>query len=234
MAVMSCLAAPPMPSTATIVTPRLQLSAVARSDGWELWELWNRPAVREALFGPTALSIDSAMALLDACRASEHGLWLVRSPLTTRLLGCISLCGWPHRALHAAANVEVAEFSVALLPSAQGRGYAFEAASAVIEQTIRAAKVSDVRATVRRGDTRGLSLMSRLGFHAMLPATGNGPCLDFSLNASTFFALLRARMKGAQQRPSEHRHERARADAVALPPWRNVDDFLDTDVMLDT
>lgn len=202
--------------------------------------MWNQPAVREALFGPRALSIDSAMALLDACRAREGGLWVMRSPQTTRLLGCVSLCGWPHQALHQvlhspsnAAPAQAAEFSIALLPSLQGRGYAFEAASAVIEQTIRAAKVSDVQACVRRGDVRGLSLMGRLGFRASSQAAGDGPCIDFSLNASIFFALLRARSKWAQQRPGDRRHETAEADAVALLRPRDADEFLDTDVMFD-
>ncbi len=122
---------------------------------------------------------------------------------------------------------------MALLPSLQGRGRGFEAASAVIEETIRAAKVSDVQARVRRGDVRGLSLMSRLGFRASSQAAGNGPCIDFSLNASIFFSLLRVRVKWTQQRPIDHRHEAAQTDAVALLPLHKADDFLDTDVMLD-
>jgi RimJ/RimL family protein N-acetyltransferase len=216
-----------MPATATILTPRLQLSPVTRRDGWELWELWNKPAVRDALFGRAALPIDAAMALVDACSARDAGLWAVRSPLTTRLLGCVSLCGWPRRTLQAptlAAGAEAAEFSIAMLPSLQGLGYGFEAASAVIEQTIRAARVSDVHARVRRSNARGLSLMNRLGFRSVSQAAGDGPCIDFSLHASIFFALLRARTKWPQERPADRTREPARTDA---------DDFLDTDVMLD-
>jgi RimJ/RimL family protein N-acetyltransferase len=225
-----------MPAATTILTPRLQLSAVTRADGWELWELWNKPAVRDALFGAAALSIDRAMALVDVCRERDGRLWAVRSPLTTRLLGCVSLCGWPQASL--AEDAAAAEFSMAMLPSVQGRGYGFEAASAVLEQTIRAAQVDAVHASVRRGDAHGLSLIGRLGFRATAERLGrNGPCIDFSLSASTFFSLLRARAKLALGRPTDHLNDSADAPlrdvCATVMSARRTDDFLDTDVMLE-
>jgi RimJ/RimL family protein N-acetyltransferase len=225
-----------MPAATTILTPRLQLSAVTRADGWELWELWNKPAVRDALFGAAALSIDTAMALVDACRERDGRLWAVRSPLTTRLLGCVSLCGWPQASL--AEDAVAAEFSMAMLPSVQGRGYGFEAASAVLEQTIRAAQVDAVHASVRRGDAHGLSLIGRLGFRAAAERLGrNGPCIDFSLSASTFFSLLRARAKLALGRPTDRLNDSADAQLrdvyATVMSARHADDFLDTDVMLE-
>lgn len=220
-----------MSSVATILTPRLRLSAATRSDGWELWELWNRPLVRDALFGPAPLSIDAAMALVQTCSARDPGLWIVRSPLSTRLLGCVSLCGWPQAAMDPmwpAAPSGAAELSVAMLPSVCGRGYGLEAASAVIEHAIRDTPIDLVRATTRCRDLAGLALLYRLGFRRTAEREGgSGPCIDWSLHAPIFFALLRARTRLAQSRPAD----RAIA-ARPAPGAPNSDEFLDTDVML--
>jgi RimJ/RimL family protein N-acetyltransferase len=221
----------PSSSIATILTPRLHLTAATRGDAWELWELWNRPLVRDALFGPAPLSIDAAMALVQACVLRSPGLWIVRSPLSTRLLGCVSLCGWPCPEFDPlwtpAAPESAPELSLAMLPSVWGRGYGFEAASAVIEQAMRDAAVDVVRATSRRDDASGQSLLYRLGFRRTAERMSvSGPCIDWSLQAPIFFALLRARTRLAQQGPADR--------APAVPTLQDSsDDFLDTDVMLD-
>jgi RimJ/RimL family protein N-acetyltransferase len=227
-------------SIATILTPRLNLSAATRGDAWELWELWNRPPVRDALFGPAPLSIDSAATLVQACAARSPGLWVVRSPLSSRLVGCVSLCGWPHvaidRPLPPATRVAHAELSVAMLPSVWGRGYGFEAASAVIEQALRDTAAGIMQATSRHGDASALSLLYRLGFRRALERMGgSGPCIDWSLQAPIFFALLRARTRLAQERltdqvqPMPKWADRSAEPVAAVP---RDDDFLDTDVML--
>jgi [ribosomal protein S5]-alanine N-acetyltransferase len=188
-----------MAATSLIITPRLRLSPASRGDGWELWELWSHPAVREALFGLQAFPIDAAGALLDACKARHPGLWVIRSQVNTRLLGCITLCGWPHLAEAPAlggVSSGAAELSIAMLPSVWGRGYATEAAQALLAQVLQETRISMVQATCRSDDLASLALLQGLGF---LPrkqrSTDDGQYSDHLLHAFVFYALLRGKAR---------------------------------------
>jgi RimJ/RimL family protein N-acetyltransferase len=156
-----------MPTTQRLVTHELELLRAARSDTWELWELWRQPAVHEPLFGPSSMPVDTAIALLDACARSDAGVWVLRSRRTSRLLGALSLRGWPHPAYGASTREPQAhrgEFSVALLPSARGRGYAQYAARLLLSHAFNALGLSEVAATCSAHDARARRLLGRLGF----------------------------------------------------------------------
>jgi RimJ/RimL family protein N-acetyltransferase len=199
-----------MATTSHIITRRLRLSPASRGDGWELWELWSHPGVREALFGLQAMPIDTAGALLDACKARHPGLWVIRSQINSRLLGCVTLCGWPHLAEAPAmggASSGAAEFSIAMLPSAWGQGYAREAAEALLAQVLQETRIPMVQATCRRGDKASTALLECLGFLPRGQRTGRDHLYtDHLLHAFVFYALMRSRA---------HRRDVARSSEAA-------------------
>jgi RimJ/RimL family protein N-acetyltransferase len=200
-----------MPTTPRLVTDDLELLRAARSDTWELWELWRQPAVHEPLFGPSSMPVDTAIALLAACARGDAGVWVLRSRQTSRLLGALSLCGWPHPA-HGAPTREpqahCGEFSVALLPSARGRGHAHHAARVLLSYAFSALGMSAMAAVCSDDDASARRLLGRLGFRIGSQRPGPaGPCADYTLSKHEF-------------RPAAGMRELERRDFAATVPLR--------------
>lgn len=210
-------------SISRIITPRLHLFPATRDDAWELWELWRDPAVREPLFGLSSMSLDSAVLLVDACLRRAPGLpslWVARSRLTTRVLGAVSLCGWPGMATQHAttlrSNPRRAEFSVATLPQVWHCGFATEAAGALLAHGFYQMGLRDAVAACGAGNTRGLQLLQRLGFKPHAHRTGDqGQCIELRLDAAVFHGALR--------RPSSS------VETPSAPARETSADFVSTD-----
>jgi RimJ/RimL family protein N-acetyltransferase len=165
-----------MPSIHRLVTPQLELLRAVRGDAWELWELWRHPTVREPLFGLSSMPVETAVTLLDACLWRHAGLWVVRSRHTSRLIGAVSLCGWPQMAHNASAlrpHAARGEFSIALLPAARGHGLGVQAAQAVLAHAFDRLRLLTMSAACRADDTRALRLLERLGFRAYVERNGH-------------------------------------------------------------
>jgi RimJ/RimL family protein N-acetyltransferase len=208
-----------------IITPLLQLSPAARDDEWEFVELWREAAVCEPLFGLPALTVPQASHLLHACLERDEGLWIARSRATSRLLGALTLCGWPSltaKHTEGGRRGRDGEFSIALLPTSWGAQRAHEAAAALLWHVARFSELRRLtaRCAVRNG--RGLRLLRRLGFSAGPRDDIADPRhLAFSLDLRDFCAreVRRARTAAAPETPiagGDHGRDFASTD---LSPW---------------
>jgi RimJ/RimL family protein N-acetyltransferase len=202
-----------MTSTHRLVTSELELLRAVRDDASQLWELWRHPTVREPLFGLSSMPMETAVALLDACVWRHAGLWVVRSRQTSRLLGAVSLCGWPQMGRSASAlrpHGGRGEFSLALLPAARGRGHAEQAARAVLAHAFDRLGLRAMAAACDADDAPALRLLDRLGFRAYVERNGHaGQRIDHLLSKQDL-------------RPFAATDRRRHADFEATVPLRLV------------
>jgi RimJ/RimL family protein N-acetyltransferase len=110
-----------------LTTERLTLVPATRADLPVLLSHWRDPEVRRFLFDDEVLAEHDVAAVLAASdrdfASSGYGLWLIRETATNALAGTAGL-----RPLEE-MRIEV---TYSLAPAAWGRGYATEAARAVI------------------------------------------------------------------------------------------------------
>lgn len=152
--------------TKVLFTPRLRLCPAGLSDRWELFELWEQPDVHHRLFGSSApLALPQALARFERYARTPPGLWILRSPVSGHALGFVALQG--------------AELSIAVAPDARRRGYATEAARALIHHAIARLDMAQFTAACDADNAAGLGLLQHLGFDAV----ADGDHIDYRLRS---------------------------------------------------
>jgi [ribosomal protein S5]-alanine N-acetyltransferase len=139
-------------------TERLVLVPVTPGDRAALLAHWAAPDVRRFLFDGEMLS---AAEITEAVEDSErdfdrsgYGLWLVRAKAGTDLVGTTGLRLLDDIGL---------EIFYSLEPGSWGKGYATEAARAVLDYALGPLGLPEVLAEVDEGNTASVAVIERLG-----------------------------------------------------------------------
>ena len=139
-------------------TERLVLCPVTADDHAILLAHWAGPDVRRFLFDGAILS---AAEITEAIENSTRdfgragcGLWLIHQKGGTDLVGTAGLRPLEDLGL---------EIFYSLAPGSWGRGYATEAARAVLEHALGPAGLPEVLAEVDEGNTASIAVIERLG-----------------------------------------------------------------------
>ena len=141
-----------------LITDRLVLRPVTAADHAGLLAHWTAPEVRRFLFDGGIVSSAEVTAMIeDSARnfaAAGYGLWLVRGRTGADLAGTVGL-----RPLE---DLGV-EILYSLVPSVWGKGYATEAASAVVEHALGPLGLPGVLAEVDEDNAASAAVAERLG-----------------------------------------------------------------------
>jgi [ribosomal protein S5]-alanine N-acetyltransferase len=139
-------------------TERLILRPVAPGDHSALLTHWSGPDVRRFLFDGVALS---AAEITEAIEGSTrdfgragYGLWLIHEQGGTDLVGTAGLRPLEDLGL---------EIFYSLAPGSWGKGYATEAARAVLDHALGPLGLPEVLAEVDEGNTASIAVIERLG-----------------------------------------------------------------------
>lgn len=153
--------------TVVLETPRLRLRTVTAADAGFFLRLLNEPSWLENIGDRGVRSgEDAERYITDTVRtpyqALGYGMYAVQPKSSALPIG---ICGLVKRDFLPAPDL-----GVALLPDFTGRGYAAEAARAVMLYAQGKLGVERLYAIVQRGNQRSVRLLERLGFHRQ------GPC----------------------------------------------------------
>ena len=148
----------PLAMSPSLRTPRLRLDAFTAADAAELHELFADPQTHTIGSGPFAAVEQTQRWITNRLTAQrDHGLcWYALRCSETGLL--IGNCGM----LKGRSSFEEPEIGYEIRASHRGRGYATEAAVAVLQQC-RAAGIGRVWATVRSPNVASCHIVARLG-----------------------------------------------------------------------
>jgi ribosomal-protein-alanine N-acetyltransferase len=139
-------------------TERLVLRPVTADDHAGLLAHWTAPQVRRFLFDNAILSAAQITAAIqDSTRnfaAAGYGLWLIRDRPGNDLVGTVGLRPLADLGL---------EVFYSLAPGVQGRGYATEAARAVVDHALGPLGLPHVLAEVDEANTASAAVAERLG-----------------------------------------------------------------------
>ena len=166
-------------------TKRLVLRPVTADDHAALLAHWTEPDVRRFLFDGAALSAGEVTeTIAESIRdfaASGYGIWLIELGSGTGsgpgLVGTAGLRPLEESGL---------EIFYSLAPGAWGRGYATEAARAVVEYGLEALGLPEVLAEVDEGNAASVAVVKRLGMtpYAAIPGI-LGPMTRYRTTAGT-------------------------------------------------
>jgi len=156
-----------------LITERLALCPVTAADHPALLAHWTLPDVRRFLFDGEALSAaEVSQTIGESVRdfaAGGYGIWLIREHgqavpagrdlagtdlMGTDLVGTVGL-----RPL----DDEGLEIFYSLAPGSWGRGYATEAARAVVGHALGTLGLAEVLAEIDEGNTASVAVIKRLG-----------------------------------------------------------------------
>jgi len=141
-----------------IETDRLVLCPVTMDDRAAVLAHWAAPDVRRFLFDGAMLSAaEVAEAITDSVRdfaAAGYGFWIIREPDGPGLIGTAGLRPLDDVGL---------EIFYSLAPGSWGKGYATEAAGAVVEYALGPLGLPEVLAEVDEGNTASIAVIERLG-----------------------------------------------------------------------
>ncbi|MEV0235620.1 GNAT family N-acetyltransferase [Nonomuraea sp. NPDC050786] len=144
-----------------LMTERLILRPVTVHDHAELLAHWTGADVRRFLFDGAVLSPAEISEVIEesvrAFAAAGHGLWLVRQKDGTELVGTAGLRPLEELGLEVFYSLE---------PAAWGKGYATEAARAVVEYALGPLGLPEVLAEVDEGNAASVAVVERLGMTA--------------------------------------------------------------------
>jgi RimJ/RimL family protein N-acetyltransferase len=139
-------------------TPHLQLRACTPADLADLGGLWRDPAVRRFLFDDRIISADEVRAFvyasIESFASRGYGIFVVRERYAEVIAGFAGL-------LDAAAPIPRLLYGVR--PDLWGRGYATEAAAAVLEYALGALGLARVLADVDEPNAASIRVLEKLG-----------------------------------------------------------------------
>ena len=139
-------------------TERLTLRPVTAADHAVLLAHWTAPDVRRFLFDGAALSAaEITQAIADSTQdfgRAGCGLWLIQENGRANLVGTAGLRPLEDLGL---------EIFYSLAPGSWGKGYATEAARAVLDHALGSIGLPEVLAEVDEGNTASIAVIERLG-----------------------------------------------------------------------
>ncbi len=158
-----------------LTTERLVLRPVTLRDHAALLAHWTTPDVRRFLFDGGLMSEDEITeAIGDSARdfaAAGYGLWLIQEKDRADLVGTAGLRPLEHLGF---------EIFYSLAPGSWGKGYATEAARAVVEHALGTLGLPEVLAEVDEGNTASVAVIERLGMTPFDVAPGElGPMIRY-------------------------------------------------------
>jgi ribosomal-protein-alanine N-acetyltransferase len=158
-----------------LTTERLVLRPVTADDHAALLAHWTAPEVRRFLFDGVELSADEVEEVIEASTldfvAAGYGLWLIRERDGAALVGTAGLRPLDDLGL---------EIFYSLAPGSWGRGYATEAAGAVIEHALGPLRLPEVLAEVDEANVASIAVISRLGMTPFEVVPGTlGPMIRY-------------------------------------------------------
>jgi RimJ/RimL family protein N-acetyltransferase len=144
-----------------------------------LYELWIDPDVRRFLFDDRQISREEARSFIEASRATftkcGYGIWLFFEHQSDRIAGFAGLLQSPEG---------LPNLIFATQPQFWGRGYATEAASAVLEQAFAILGITKVVADVDEPNKVSIQVLERLGMSRTRRSIVNGrPLLYYEIQA---------------------------------------------------
>jgi [ribosomal protein S5]-alanine N-acetyltransferase len=141
-----------------LCTERLVLHPVTADDHAVLLAHWGAPDVRRFLFDGAMLSAaEVSEAIEDSARdfgRAGYGLWLIHEKDPAGLVGTTGLRPLEDIGL---------EIFYSLAPGSWGKGYATEAARAVLDHALGPLGLPEVLAEVDEGNTASIAIIERLG-----------------------------------------------------------------------
>jgi [ribosomal protein S5]-alanine N-acetyltransferase len=141
-----------------LTTRRLVLRPVTARDHAALLAHWSAPDVRRFLFDGVTLSPAEIAEAIEASTrdfaAAGYGLWLIQEKDQADLVGTAGLRPLEDLGL---------EIFYSLAPGSWGKGYATEAARAVLEHALGPLGLPEVLAEVDEGNIASLAVIERLG-----------------------------------------------------------------------
>ena len=141
-----------------LCTERLVLHPVTADDHAVLLAHWAAPDVRRFLFDGAMLSAaEVSKAIEDSTRnfgRDGYGLWLIHEKARINLVGTTGLRPLEDIGL---------EIFYSLTPGSWGKGYATEAARAVLDHALGPLGLPEVLAEVDEGNTASIAVIERLG-----------------------------------------------------------------------
>jgi [ribosomal protein S5]-alanine N-acetyltransferase len=155
-----------------LITERLILRPVTAEDQAVLQAHWDTPDVRRFLFDGAMLSpAEITKTIVESQRgfaAAGYGLWLVSERDGTEMVGT-ELVGTA--GLRPLEDLGL-EIFYSLAPRSWGRGYATEAARAVVEHALGPLRLPEVLAEVDEGNAASVAVVKRLGMTAFAVVPG--------------------------------------------------------------
>lgn len=141
-----------------LTTERLVLRPVTGQDHAGLVAHWTSPEVRRFLFDGTVQTPEEiTQAIEDSTRsfaAAGYGLWLIHESGATELAGTAGLRPLEDLGL---------EIIYSLAPGVWGKGYATEAARALVQYALGPLGLPAVLAEVDEGNSASVAVVQRLG-----------------------------------------------------------------------
>lgn len=170
-----------------LTTARLVLRPVAAQDHAALLAHWTEPDVRRFLFdGATLSAAEVAETIEDSAgdfAAGGYGVWLIQEPDGTALVGTAGLRPLEDLGL---------EIFYSLAPGSWGKGYATEAARAVVEHALGPLGLPEVLAEVDEGNAASVAVIKRLGMTPFAVVPGVlGPMTRYRRAAGTALSATR-------------------------------------------
>ena len=168
-------------------TERLVLRPVTTDDHAALLAHWTQPDVRRFLFDGAALSAAEVTETIGESvadfAARGYGIWLIELGSGAALAGSAPLVGTAGLRPLEESGLEI---FYSLAPGAWGRGYATEAARAVVEYGLGPLGLPEVLAEVDEGNIASVAVVKRLGMtpYAVVPGV-LGPMTRYRITAGT-------------------------------------------------
>lgn len=161
-----------------VSTERLSLRRLTRHDADMMLAVWNDPAFFQYVGDRGIRTIDEAQAALEEGAFQLYAKYGY-GPFRVGLLEtdeAIGTCGLFRR-----EGYEDADIGWSILPAYTGRGYAFEAACAVLDYAFGDARLKRVLAFISADNLPSLGLAKKLGMHyermVRLPGDDEDVCL---------------------------------------------------------
>ena len=168
-------------------TERLVLRPVTADDHAVLLAHWTQPDVRRFLFDGAALSAaevtETIAESIGDFAARGYGIWIIEPGSGTEPVGPARLVGTAGLRPLEEAGLEI---FYSLTPGAWGRGYATEAARAVVDYGLGPLGLPEVLAEVDEGNGASVAVVKRLGMtpYAVVPGA-IGPMTRYRITAGT-------------------------------------------------
>lgn len=143
-------------------TPVLQIRTFAASDDHFVLSLLNTPSWLRFIGDRNVKTLPEAQryimnSLLKLYKEQGYGAWVVAVKKTGEQVG---ICG-----LFKRNYLEHPDLGFAFLPSAEGKGFAYEAAKAVLEYSQQSLNLPLIYAITQTDNHRSVKLLTRLGFN---------------------------------------------------------------------